>query len=200
VGVVAPARPAASLRSVEEHFHHGMLWIEHGRTMYWGGQLDRKVRAAREHPRASHAGSARQPRLPQSLTARSTGGNSPVSRLRPEPWTRAARATRVGRGPDREGPSRTRRPPGRACGRRPSNRLDARPPGNACNSGDSSGWIRTTGLTIMSRAPPYKGRGQAGTAGREIPARRPFRRTSWSPGGFARIQAGGPGPWRDAPG
>jgi hypothetical protein len=61
--------------------------------------------------------------------------------------------------------------------------------------------VRCCDFTIMSRAPPYKARGQAGTAGREIPARRPFRRTSWSPDGSARIRAGGPvvDPRRGAP-
>jgi hypothetical protein len=56
----------------------------------------------------------------------------------------------------------------------------------------SSRWIRATDLTIMSGAPPYEGRAQAGTGGRKIPARRPFRGTSWSPRGSARIHAGGP--------
>jgi hypothetical protein len=51
-------------------------------------------------------------------------------------------------------------------------------PQNACIPPDSSAWIRTRDLTIMSRAPPCKGRVQAGTRGREVPARRPFLRNS----------------------
>jgi hypothetical protein len=56
----------------------------------------------------------------------------------------------------------------------------------------SSGWIRTTDLTIMSRAPPCKGRVRAGTAGGKTPARRTFRGSSQSPGGTVRAHTGGP--------
>jgi integrase len=39
------------------------------------------------------------------------------------------------------------------------------------NPRNSSGWIRTSDLTIMSRAPPYEGRARAATGGGEAPAR-----------------------------
>jgi len=56
----------------------------------------------------------------------------------------------------------------------------------------SSGWIRTTDLTIMSRAPPREGRAQAGIGEQEIPARRQFCGSACLPGVSARIRPGGP--------
>jgi hypothetical protein len=56
---------------------------------------------------------------------------------------------------------------------------------------DSSGWIRTTDLTIMSHAPPCEGRAQAGIGGHEIPARRQFCGSACLPGVSARIRPGG---------
>jgi hypothetical protein len=57
---------------------------------------------------------------------------------------------------------------------------------------DSSGWIRTIDLTIMSRAPPCERRTHPGTSRRVIPAKQGFRRSSPLTGVPARVRAGGP--------
>jgi hypothetical protein len=56
----------------------------------------------------------------------------------------------------------------------------------------SSAWIRTRDLTIMSRAPPYEGRAQVGTRGKEIPAERPVPEGVGWPGAVACSRARGP--------
>jgi hypothetical protein len=57
---------------------------------------------------------------------------------------------------------------------------------------NSSAWIRTRDLTIMSRAPPCERRTQAGRGGGEIPAKRPVQQDAGLPGGPARFRARGP--------
>jgi hypothetical protein len=88
---------------------------------------------------------------------------------------------------------------GKIADRRPHDRVDCcsvrsadaenRIPEPNCNS---SGWIRTIDLTIMSRAPWCEGRARAGAGSGEIHARRPFRRNLWLPGSSARIHVRGP--------
>jgi hypothetical protein len=54
----------------------------------------------------------------------------------------------------------------------------ARAPAAKCLHTGRSGWIRTTDLTIMSRAPPCERRNRMGTRGREIPANERLSRPS----------------------
>jgi hypothetical protein len=86
------------------------------------------------------------------------------------------------------------RPAGQVIGH-----ANPRRPGN--HGGFGTEWVperaypgvgRGRDLTIMSRAPPYEGRAEAGTGGGEIPARPPPRRSWWLPGESVRVHAGGP--------